>query len=118
MLFGIRCQIAQKSILRVRNRFNAIRLQSIAANQIPDRDSYLRQIEDSDEDTWLEAVTLPGFTVPDFIPPSNVRDQLSANESSAILKEESFPGKSFLLEKKYNNPKLDHFEYLLNKELD
>jgi len=119
MLFGGRCRMAQKSILRSRIYSFTARTQSYAA-QYNNDDNFIDTIINIEEDSWI---TEEKIKLPEIVAPSRVRKQfelkafediesLKSNEPNHILTK-TMP--AFIFERNHKNIKLDHLENIRNK---
>ena len=126
MLFGGRCRMAQKSILRSRIYFYTVRPQSHAVQHREDENSFLDTIINIEEDSWISEEKIK---LPEIVAPSSVRKefdleafgQLEDFESPKSFDPNDIVTKTmpaFLFERNHKNIKLDHLENIRNKEHD
>ena len=126
MLFGGRCRMAQKSILRSRIYFYTVRPQSHAVQHREDENSFLDTIINIEEDSWISEEKIK---LPEIVAPSSVRKefqleafgQLEDFESPKSFDPNDLVTKTmpaFLFERNHKNIKLDHLENIRNKEHD
>lgn len=120
MLFGGRCRMAQKSILRNRIYFYTVRAQSQAIKH-REEENFLDTIINIEEDSWTSEEKIK---LPEIVAPSSVRKEFQLEAFDDFESPKSFdpndivaktiPG--FLFERNHKNIKLDHLENIRNKE--
>ena len=111
MLFGGRCRMAQKSILRSRIYFYTVRAQSNAVQHREDENSFLDTIINIEEDSWISEI----------VAPSSVRKAFGDYERPKSFDPNDIVAKTipaFPFERNHKNIKLDHLENIRNKERD
>ena len=123
MLFGGRCRMAQKSILRSRIYFYTVRPQSNAVQHREDENSFLDTIINIEEDSWISEEKI---NLPEIVPPSSVRKEFQLDAFGDFESPKSFDPNNivaktipaFLFERNHKNIKLDHLENIRNKDRD
>ena len=122
MLFGGRCRMAQKSILRSRIYFYSVRAQSHAVKHRED-ENFLDTIINIEEDSWISEEKI---NLPEIVPPSSVRKEFQLDAFGDFESPKSFDPNNivaktipaFLFERNHKNIKLDHLENIRNKDRD
>ena len=122
MLFGGRCRMAQKSILRSRIYLYTVRAQSHAVQHRED-ENFLDTIINIEEDSWISEEKIK---LPEIVAPSSVRKEFQMEAFGDFESPESFDSNeivaktipAFLFERNHKNIKLDHLENIRNKERD
>ena len=122
MLFGGRCRMAQKSILRSRIYFYTVRAQSHAVQHRED-ENFLDTIINIEEDSWISEEKIK---LPEIVAPSSVRKEFPMEafgdfESTKSFDQNDIEAKTipaFLFERNHKNIKLDHLENIRNKDRD
>ena len=122
MLFGGRCRMAQKSILRSRIYLYTVRAQSRAVQHRED-ENFLDTIINIEEDSWISEEKIK---LPEIVAPSSVRKEFQMVAFGGFESPESFDSNeivaktipAFLVERNHKNIKLDHLENIRNKDRD